>query len=888
MSSIQGVLSSATAYIEGIQIPIVSWTTQSGVNGAASAVVGVNPSPGAKRLLPGSHVAIFATDPVRSHTGNQVLDGDVGAEESIDSESQRGLYCVFEGRLIARGYQIHASGMRAVTLSCKGVLLDWEQTKQFWSDPTADPGTMINQLLVNNFSGVEGKWETGGSLQSFILKGLGNGDVKLKCAKPKTEDDEDDETVEVSNFLEHILNIVEHFGNSSAIYSTNRNRFRLTDRVSSIPTGDSLKQLFAVNTFAGFYRGTLQKLSGMSTLMAMVSIILETIHHDVVEVAAPSLVKRAGVDRADNGLAKIDDDSGIFKRKFGQEEWIPTSVIIKPQIIEQAPPSCNVIFPDVRMQLSYERTFVAEPSRQQAMPTMAFFGEGRFNGIKKMQPAVLAAFCNHKIIGNAIGTKKDKGASTPDGEEPEGEHPKLKDWHFVTNEEKFRGIVYNHIQSFPTPGKLARTEANEDLDDMNEYTDLVLRAQFLKSRYQSRSMSCSGPLNLRPVPGFPVLILDDTSAEMHMLGYLLSVTHSQDAQGSDTTSYAIAFPRELSEEDLNSPVRVQAQPADEEDIDTGLGTRTVTVVKGDTLNEIGAKHDLSPSSIAALNPQLLGRAYLKTGESILEDYDPAKHGSAYLTDYNYIIPGDEIIILPLADVQGSAALAEQAKTRHPIATKISEFGVQESLFRTVEQPEVPIWFANPWRERDDVAAGLSRAYRTLLGTPVVACTHSGDNQEFDVSMEPRELPDAVAVLAQNLKDADIGGIRTEFVDRYTRRRMVTPRELFTFMGATNLVAGEIYEGGPFSGATENFPFELEQWGKLLDGVNDLAKKAESDPSAREDPEQGPDIKEAEKVVNQLVAGTLSHPMTFAEVYDARRQRAMNYRLELARRQGFRG
>src|SRR3989304_3728481 len=110
MSSIHGVMSSAAAYIEGIRIPIISWQTQCGVNGAASCVFGVNPSPAAKRLLPGSHVVIVTTDPMRLSTLSQVVGGDPDPSEVIDHESQRGLYVAFEGRLLARGFQTHSSG----------------------------------------------------------------------------------------------------------------------------------------------------------------------------------------------------------------------------------------------------------------------------------------------------------------------------------------------------------------------------------------------------------------------------------------------------------------------------------------------------------------------------------------------------------------------------------------------------------------------------------------------------------------------------------------------------------------------------------------------------------------------------------------------------------
>jgi hypothetical protein len=170
----------------------------------------------------------------------------------------------------------------------------------------------------------------------------------------------------------------------------------------------------------------------------------------------------------------------------------------------------------------------------------------------------------------------------------------------------------------------------------------------------------------------------------------------------------------------------------------------------------------------------------------------------------------------------------------------------------------------------------------------VACTHPGDNIEFDTSIPPLAITDAVAAMKVNLASAASAGIRADFVDRYTRRRLVTPSELFWFLGATPTSGGAIYTGGPFEGAAENFPFEVEKWEELVDGVEELARKGEASSEAREDPKQRQDILEAERVMRELRSGSLSYPMTFKEVYDARRQRALNYYLELTRKQGYRG
>jgi hypothetical protein len=655
--NILGTVSNAFIFAEGVRLPVLAWSATGGVNGAASASISIVPTKTALRLLPGTSLQLFVTDPMRSAfdiTANQKLEpttGDDGGgiskdHERIEFEDDRGMVLLMDGKIIGRGYQFHAGGSRSVQLACKSRTLDWEQTKQYWADLSSGPGTMLTQLVRNNFSGVEMHWESGLGIRSFVMAGLERGASEVPSVRLKVTDDEQLRLEDQSNFLEHIINIVESFSNSCAYYSTERNRWRLTDRIGAIASGDDLQHLFAVETFAGFFKGQLQKLNGTSSVADLLTVLLNAMHHDWVDYLAPSVVERYPVERKENGLAEIDSDLKVFRRA-ADPEMVIGSVLVKPQIYAVAPPSCNVIFPDLQGEFSYGRSYLAEPTRQEAFPTVPFFDGTGFSGVNKLSPAILQAFADNNISGRNMGSDKKNGSSTSDGEQGSGDTSKYGPWHYLLDEEKFGGVVSSYLGTVPLVGTLHEKEKDDDdKTESDDYMDRILRTQWLKSRYQSRSISIAGPLNLRPVPGLPILILDDSAAGAHIAGYLAAVTHSQDMAGNQGSSYQVAFPRELVEENLNAPLRQQPGGEDPKATDEDEESTLYKVVKGDTLNEIGQKFGMTPKEIADANPQLLGRAYYVGGRRIESGYDPAIHGKADLANFDLIYPGQMVLVIP--------------------------------------------------------------------------------------------------------------------------------------------------------------------------------------------------------------------------------------------------
>ena len=495
----------AVAYIEGVRIPINAWSATGGVGGGSSCTLNVNPSRAARELLPGSHVALFVKDLVRANFSDQDVDrdrifplaestsldggdGDAADDESsgpasqyrslpegsskiserLDHEDQRGLSLMFEGFLIGSGYQIHSSGTRSVQLICKGLSTAWEQTKQQWADMSVNYQGMIESLITNNFSGAEVKWQGAVGIQSFVLgvmqrgyKGSATEDspgmedgVPLSLLKVKVKDSAAVESEDQEDFLQYFINIFELFGNVCAYYSTERNRWRLTDRIHSVPAGESLRLLFAETTFGELFRGQLQSLTGKSSIYQVVSLLLQMIQHDLTEMLAPSLTVAAPVKRKDNGVAETTEEGGIFVRDVDAPIGTPTTFVIKPQLWAAPPPTCNVIFNDLVSELSFQRVEYQEPTRQIAFPSGSVFDTTaqRYWGITMTAPDVISAFTDMNEATNAMGASKSTGSSTSDGEQPEGDAEKFGPWHFITNEEKFRGITMNALGAFPLPG----------------------------------------------------------------------------------------------------------------------------------------------------------------------------------------------------------------------------------------------------------------------------------------------------------------------------------------------------------------------------------------------------------------------------------------------------
>jgi hypothetical protein len=102
----------------------------------------------------------------------------------------------------------------------------------------------------------------------------------------------------------------------------------------------------------------------------------------------------------------------------------------------------------------------------------------------------------------------------------------------------------------------ANTMFRESLDldtpSKQAFTKRVARYLFYKKRFQDRSLQITSHLKLSVVPGFPVLILDDSDSDQNIVAYCTSVTHRIYATEGGYTNVQLSYARYVAEEDSAS------------------------------------------------------------------------------------------------------------------------------------------------------------------------------------------------------------------------------------------------------------------------------------------------------------------------------------------------
>lgn len=229
--------------------------------------------------------------------------------------------------------------------------------------------------------------------------------------------------------------------------------------------------------------------------------------------------------------------------------------IFRPDIWFGSPPRCNVIFPELYEQMSYQRSFMQEPTRFMLKTNDELLGENMFTDKYYFSP---------------------KGYTTA--------QDRLR-WTTILKRglllhERFTGIlpVFEKMGEFNVFASSAQGEAREGIGK----TGLAQRtANFLyfRHRFNARRMTLNGKFNPYVAIGFPALIMDrwvdaeslarhaalreqisevrgldvptiDSSAALgtNFLGNFTQVVHQvSNPQKIGTTSYTVTFPRQPEE-----------------------------------------------------------------------------------------------------------------------------------------------------------------------------------------------------------------------------------------------------------------------------------------------------------------------------------------------------
>ena len=253
-----------------------------------------------------------------------------------------------------------------------------------------------------------------------------------------------------------------------------------------------------------------------------------------------------------------------FMTKFyHQLYYIPNlrnnyTIVVKPETLFVNAPSCNLIFPVIKSQISYTRSFKQEPTRliQISDPVAALQGAAN--------PTPTQLLCMMFTEQEDSGTTRNGLPMYKQYVMSLGEHSNLTDKvHPMTNlteYEKTNGIrcstsnkgadLYLFLKSDLAASAqgaddeqyvISLASDTSDMSGVGNTLAKLARYELLRQRYVTRTGSIEMYFNPYIVPGFPFVSIETTENGLNIYGYVTSVVHSfTDRSWSTTVNFNCA------------------------------------------------------------------------------------------------------------------------------------------------------------------------------------------------------------------------------------------------------------------------------------------------------------------------------------------------------------
>lgn len=247
-----------------------------------------------------------------------------------------------------------------------------------------------------------------------------------------------------------------------------------------------------------------------------------------------------------------------FMTKFyHQLYYIPNlrnnyTIVVKPETLFVNAPSCNLIFPVIKSQISYTRSFKQEPTRliQISDPVAALQGAAN--------PTPTQLLCMMFTEQEDSGTTRNGLPMYKQYVMSLGEHSNLTDKvHPMTNlteYEKANGIrcstsnkgadLYLFLKSDLAASAqgaddeqyvISLASDTSDMSGVGNTLAKLARYELLRQRYVTRTGSIEMYFNPYIVPGFPFVSIETTENGLNIYGYVTSVVHSFTDRSWSTT-----------------------------------------------------------------------------------------------------------------------------------------------------------------------------------------------------------------------------------------------------------------------------------------------------------------------------------------------------------------
>ena len=521
----------AKLFLEGKEVPFVGATITCAVNQASIAYVDLVPHKTINDIKPRTLVQIF-----------------------VRVWNDEGPNCVFpyvlawEGEVFGINFG-KTPASRNFSISCIDYTSYWDNVMAYYfnAEQTAGAGTTQMSSEANTKTDLD---KLGERIIPVVMSQAAYFKTKIEEVLKTTEKLADNDPNK-KDFLDGIAAIYADIGLINEFFREAEDRLRIKDRIV-MHSSKLLYKLLKDDVALAWFTDLPGRTSGFSSLRFVIQDLMAILFHDSTTIPFPAAVRsgafmtpgKAGLKNAEN-----------IKTTIG-------TYVFKPNLYMMPPPKCNIFFPDEYASFQFSRNFFKEPTRLTYSPELpAIFSQGA--------PAVFMPRVYEPPVFNKY-MKSDKGGyanyeNTGDTGLFEGEDPK---WYYaaesdddfkktteglkrepqlLTKEEHMKGIIHARESVLP-----ASSSFRMSLDDYNQskrdYYQGIAKYLFYKKRFQDRTLQITSHLKLSVVPGFPVLILDDSEAYQNVVAYCSSVTHRIYSTEGGYTNVQLTYARNVAEQ----------------------------------------------------------------------------------------------------------------------------------------------------------------------------------------------------------------------------------------------------------------------------------------------------------------------------------------------------
>jgi hypothetical protein len=578
----------AKLFLEGKEVPFIGCTITCSVNQASIAYVDLVPHKKINDIKPRTLVQIFVRD-----------------------YRDEGPKCVFpyvlawEGEVYGFNFG-KTPASRSFSISCIDFTSYWDNVLAYYFNSQQSLGSgstdKASQALV--LADVDAVGErvinvvmSQASYFKIKIEEVIKSTEKLKEGDPKKKD-----------FLDAIAAIYADVGYINDFFYAAEDRLRIRDRIV-MHSSKVLSKLVDEKVAMSWFTDLPGKSSGYTSLRFILQDLMGILFHDSVTIPFPAEVKA--------GAFMSEGKEGLRSSRGGK--YTIGSYVFKPNLYMLPPPACNIFFPDEYASFQFSRMFIKEPTRLIYQPEMpARFGQGAaavymphvyqppsFHEFMKKKTGDYSKYVNTGGMGVSESTKNqghygdDEPKSSPFYKSTTG---KKREAQFLTAEESVKGIILSRESMMPASSAF-RFSLDDHADQKKDFSEKVAQYLFYKKRFQDRQLQITSHLKLSVVPGFPVLILDDSDSDQNVVAYCDSVTHRIYATEGGYTNVQLSYARHMAEQDVSDThgARMLIPPWFEEQI---FGT--MTTPKDDSK---AAKEEVKKLGVTHIPGKKLGDFY---------------------------------------------------------------------------------------------------------------------------------------------------------------------------------------------------------------------------------------------------------------------------------------